>query len=118
MTADGGSPPETVTVRSSEVTQAIHEHLAAIVQTVRTVLERTPPELASDVIDHGIVLTGGGANLRHLDDLLLSEIGVPAHIADEPDRCVAKGAGAALDYLDVISRSIPTEEESLIAETP
>ena len=93
-------------------------------QTARTVLEQTPPELAADVIDHGIVLTGGGAKLRHLDDLLLSDIGVPVPVpvpvpvAEEPDRCVAKGAGAALDYLDVVSRSIPTEEESLIAESP
>ena len=110
--------PRTISVRGSEVSQAIQEHLVAIVQTVRTVLEQTPPELAADVIDHGIVLTGGGARLRHLDDLLLSEIGVPVHVAEEPDRCVAKGAGAALDYLDVIARSIPTEEESLIAESP
>ena len=110
--------PRTVGVRASEVSQAIQEHLVAIVQTVRTVLEQTPPELAADVIDHGIVLTGGGAKLRRLDDLLLAEIGVPVHIAEEPDRCVAKGAGAALDYLDVIARSIPTEEESLIAESP
>ena len=87
-------------------------------QTVRSVLERTPPELAADVIDHGIVLTGGGARLRHLDALLMHEVGVPVHVADEPERCVARGAGAALDYLEVIARSIPTEEESLIAESP
>ncbi len=110
--------PRTISVRASEVSQAIQEHLGAIVQTARTVLEQTPPELAADVIDHGIVLTGGGAKLRHLDDLLRAEIGVPVHVAEEPDRCVAKGAGAALDYLDVIARSIPTEEESLIAESP
>ncbi len=110
--------PRTVTVRSSEVTQVIQEHLDSIVQTVRSVLERTPPELASDVIDHGVVLTGGGARLRHLDSLLMHEVGVPVHVADEPDRCVARGASAALDYLDVIARSIPTEEESLIADTP
>ena len=110
--------PRTITVQASEVTLAIQEQLGAIVQTVRSVLERTPPELAADVIDHGIVLTGGGARLRHLDALLLDQIGVPIHIADEPDRCVAKGAGAALDYFDVIARSIPTEEESLIADSP
>jgi rod shape-determining protein MreB len=108
--------PRTVTLRSSEVTQAIQEHLGAIVQTVRRVLERTPPELASDVIDRGIVLTGGGALLRHLDDLLMHETGVPVHIAEDPLLCVARGAGAALDYAEVISRALPTEEESLIAE--
>jgi len=109
--------PRTITVRSSEIVGAIQEHMGAIVQTVRAVLERTPPELASDVIDRGIVLTGGGALLRHLDELLVHETGVPVHVADDPKRCVAKGAGAALDYLDVIARSIPTEEESLIAES-
>ena len=108
--------PRTVTIRGSEVTQAIHEQLQVIVQAVRRVLERTPPELASDVIDHGIVLTGGGAKLNHLDDLLLHETGVPVHVADDPLRCVARGAGKALDYVEVISRALPTEEESLIGE--
>ncbi len=108
--------PRTITLRASEVTQAIQEHLVVIVQTARRVLERTPPELASDVIDRGIVLTGGGAMLRHLDDLLMHETGVPVHVADEPLLCVARGAGAALDYAEVISRALPTEEESLIAE--
>jgi rod shape-determining protein MreB len=83
---------------------------------VRRVLERTPPELASDVIDRGIVVTGGGAQLRHIDDLLMHETGVPVHVAQDPMQCVAKGAGAALDYIDVISRALPTEEESLIAD--
>ena len=106
--------PRTVSLRSSEVTAAIQEHLATIVQTVRRVLERTPPELASDVIDRGIVLTGGGALLRGIDDLILQETGVPVHIAEDPLRCVAKGAGMALDYIDVIERSLPTEEEALI----
>ncbi|MSQ30076.1 MAG: rod shape-determining protein [Dehalococcoidia bacterium] len=106
--------PRTVQIRSSEVTAAIQEHLGVIVATVRRVLERTPPELASDVIDRGIVLTGGGALLRGIDDLILQETGVPVHIADDPLRCVAKGAGMALDYIDVIERALPTEEEALI----
>ncbi len=108
--------PRTITVRSSEVTQAISEHLVTIVQTARRVLERTPPELASDVIDRGIVLTGGGALLRGIDELILHETGVPVHIAEDPLRCVARGAGMALDYVDVISRALPTEEETLIGE--
>jgi rod shape-determining protein MreB len=86
-----------------------------MVQTVRTVLERTPPELASDVIDRGIVLTGGGSLLRHLDLLLTQETGVPCQVAENPMDCVAIGAGAALEHLDVIKRSLPTEEESLVA---
>ena len=109
--------PRTITVHSSEITQAIQEQLASIVQTVRSVLERTPPELASDVIDRGIVLTGGGALLRHIDDLLLQETGVPLHVADDPLQCVAKGSGTALDYLEVVARAMPTEEESLVSDT-
>ena len=109
--------PRTIELRSSEVTAALQDALAAVVQTVRAVLERTPPELASDVIDRGIVLTGGGALLPHLDDLLLHETGVPVHVADDPLGCVAKGAGAALDYVEVVARALPTPEESLIGES-
>ncbi len=106
--------PKIVTVTSQEITQAIQDCLASIVQTVRSVLERTPPELASDVIDRGIVLTGGGALLRHLDVLLTQETGVPCQVAENPLDCVAIGAGVALDHLEVIKRSLPTEEESLV----
>jgi rod shape-determining protein MreB len=109
--------PRTIELRSSEVTAALQDALVAVVQTVRAVLERTPPELASDVIDRGIVLTGGGALLPHLDDLLLHETGVPVHVADDPLGCVAKGAGAALDYVEVVARALPTPEESLIGES-
>ena len=107
--------PKTVTVSSSDVTAAIQDSLATIVSVARTVLERTPPELASDVVDRGIVLTGGGALLRHLDVLLTQETGVPCHVAENPLDCVAIGSGVALEYLDVIKRSLPTEEETLVA---
>jgi rod shape-determining protein MreB len=107
--------PKTVTVTSSDITAAIQDCLATICSVVRTVLERTPPELASDVIDRGIVLTGGGACLRHIDVLIGQEAGVPVHIAENPLDCVAIGAGVALEYLDVIKRSLPTEEETLVA---
>jgi rod shape-determining protein MreB len=107
--------PKTVVVSSQEATQAVQECLASIVQTVRFVLERTPPELASDVIDRGIVLTGGGSLLRHMDLLLTQETGVPCQAAENPMDCVAVGAGAALEHLEVIKRSLPTEEESLVA---
>jgi len=110
--------PKTITVTSDEITGAIQDGLAMVVQAVRSVLERTPPELASDVIDHGIVLTGGGAMLRHLDDLITQETGVPCTVAEEPLQCVAIGAGVALEYLDLIKRNLPTEEESLIASYP
>jgi len=107
--------PKTVVVSSQEATQAVQDCLASIVQTVRSVLERTPPELASDVIDRGIVLTGGGSMLRHMDLLLTQETGVPCQAAENPMDCVAIGAGAALEHLEVIKRSLPTEEESLVA---
>ena len=107
--------PKTITVQSSDVTSAIQDSLGTIVQVVRSVLERTPPELASDVIDRGIVLTGGGALLRHLDILLTQETGIPCQVAENPLDCVAVGSGVALEYLDVIKRSLPTEEETLVA---
>ncbi len=110
--------PKTITVTSNEITGALQDNLAMVVQAVRSVLERTPPELASDVIDHGIVLTGGGALLRHLDELITQETGVPCYVAENPLQCVAIGAGIALEFLDDIKRSLPTEEESLIGMYP
>jgi rod shape-determining protein MreB len=107
--------PRPVTLGSNEITQALQDTLASVVQTVRSVLERTPPELAADVIDRGLVLTGGGALLRHLDVLLTQETGIPCHVADNPLECTAIGSGIALEHLDVIKRSLPTEEESLVA---
>ena len=98
--------------------QSIQDCIGTIVQTVRAVLEKTPPELAADVIDRGIVLTGGGALLRHMDELLTQETGVPCYVADNPLECVAIGAGIALDHLDVIKRSLPTEEENLVGLFP
>ncbi|MBI4496738.1 MAG: rod shape-determining protein [Chloroflexi bacterium] len=107
--------PRTITVNSTEVHQAIGDCLQTIVATVRSVLEKTPPELASDVIDQGIVLTGGGALLRRIDEMIATETGVACYVAEDPLRCVAIGAGLALEHLDVIKRSLPTEEETLIA---
>jgi rod shape-determining protein MreB len=107
--------PRPVTLSGNEIVQALQDCLASIVQMVRAVLERTPPELAADVIDRGLVLTGGGALLRHFDVLLSQETGIPCHIADNPLECTAIGAGVALEHLDVIKRSLPTEEESLVA---
>jgi rod shape-determining protein MreB len=108
--------PRTVVVRSSEIVAAIADQVQIIAQTARDTLAQTPPELVADVSDRGIVMTGGGALLRHLDEVIMEATGVPVIVADDPQRCVAKGAGAALDYVDVIQRSMPTEEESLIAD--
>jgi len=98
--------PKTIAITSDEVTEAITDALHAIVLNVRTVLEQTPPELASDVIDKGMVLTGGGAQLRHLDKLLSRETGVPTHVADNPMSCVAIGAGKALEHYHIFKRSL------------
>ena len=110
--------PKTITISTNEVTQALQEPLATIVGAVKAVLEKTPPEMASDVVDRGIVLTGGGALLSGLDELIAELTNVPCQVADNPMDCVAIGAGAALDYLDVIKRSLPTEEELLVSNQP
>ncbi len=99
--------PKTINITSGEVTEAIAEPLAAIVGVVKSVLEKTPPELASDIIDRGIVMTGGGALLRNFDRLLTKETGVPCYVADNPIACVALGAGKALEMYEVIKRSLP-----------
>ncbi|MBM4417301.1 MAG: rod shape-determining protein [Chloroflexi bacterium] len=103
-----GGLPKTVTVRSSEVREAIAEPLSQIVAAARTVLEQTPPELASDVIDRGIVLTGGGAQLHGIERLLTLETNVPCYVAENPLQCVAIGAGLALERIDVLRRQLPT----------
>lgn len=99
--------PKTIVVTSDEVTEAIGEPLNAIVGAVRQTLEKTPPELAADIIDRGIVLTGGGAQLRNVDQLLIRETGVPCFVAENPIACVAIGAGRALENLEVMRRFLP-----------
>jgi rod shape-determining protein MreB and related proteins len=98
--------PKTRSMTSSEVTEAITEALVAIVQNVKAVLEQTPPELAADVADKGMILTGGGALLRNLDRLLSMETGVPAYVADDPLSCVAIGAGRALEHFEIFKDSL------------
>ena len=105
--------PKNITVTSQEIAQAIQEPLAGILGAIRAVLERTPPELSSDVVDRGIVLTGGGSQLRNLDRLIAQEIGIPCSVAENPLECVAVGAGIALEHLDLIRRAQPPEGEYL-----
>ena len=107
--------PRTITVSSSDVTNAIQDSLGSILGAIRSVLERTPPELASDVVDRGIVISGGTAMLRNLDRLITEEIGIPCYVADSPMECVALGAGLALDHLELIKRSMPAEGEWLVS---
>ena len=98
--------PRTVTIYSSETTEAIAEPLHEIIQAIKRVLADTPPELAADIMERGITMSGGTSLLRNIDEMVYQETGVPAHIADEPLLCVAKGTGIALEHLDVYKRSI------------
>lgn len=99
--------PRTIRVTSNEITEAIAEPLLAISSVVRAVLEKTPPELASDIIDRGMVLVGGGALLRNIDRFLTKETGVPCYVAENPIACVAIGAGRALEQLEMLKKSMP-----------
>jgi rod shape-determining protein MreB len=107
-----GGLPKTITVNSVEIREAISEPLAVIVSMVKSVLEQTPPELASDVIDKGIVLSGGGALLRNIDKMLTEQTGVPCHIAENPLHCVAVGTGLALEHFETLKRNLPTLEHA------
>ncbi len=98
--------PKTVTMSTNEVVEAIQEELKEMVRAVKTVLQDTPPELASDIIDKGMIMTGGTAQLRNLDHYIAQAVGVPCYIAEEPLLCVAKGTGVALDHLDSYKKSI------------
>jgi rod shape-determining protein MreB and related proteins len=92
--------PKVVVIKESEIREALREPVNAIIEAIKTTLEKTPPELASDIIDKGITLAGGGALLRGIDDLIKAETHMPVHIAESPLDCVALGAGKALDTLD------------------
>ena len=92
--------PKTITITSKEVQEAIKEPVDLIVQAIKQVLEATPPELAADLVDRGIMLTGGGALLKNLDKLISQETGLNVSVAEDPLLCVALGAGKALDNLD------------------
>ncbi|MHB9091006.1 MAG: rod shape-determining protein MreB [Chloroflexota bacterium] len=102
--------PKNIIINSAEVRDAIAEVLAAMVTAVKSVLEETPPELASDVMDKGMVLTGGGAMLRNLDQLFAQETGVACYVAENPLECVATGAGLALERLDLLKRTLPSAD--------
>jgi len=97
--------PHVITITSDEVTDAMSEPLAAISGVVKNVLEKTPPELASDIIDRGVIITGGTALLRNLDRLLTQQISVPCYIADNPIACVALGAGRGLEIREALDRA-------------
>ncbi|MBM7690708.1 rod shape-determining protein MreB [Peribacillus deserti] len=96
--------PRTITVRSDEISGALKESVSLIVQAAKSVLERTPPELSADIIDRGVILTGGGALLHGMDQLLAEELKVPVLVAENPMDCVAIGTGMMLDNMDKLPK--------------
>lgn len=98
--------PRMIEVTSEEVVKALQSSLANIIGAIKGVLENTPPELASDIIDKGIVLSGGTSLLRNIDRLIVSATGVPVHVAEDPLFCVVRGTGVALDNIELYKRSI------------
>lgn len=98
--------PKTIELSSDEVTEAISDTLNKIVGAIKGVLEQTPPELASDIIDKGIIMSGGTSMLRNLDRLVTEQTGVPCALAENPLLCVAQGTGMALENLDLYKRSV------------
>lgn len=98
--------PESIIIKTSDIVTAVREVINEIILGVKTVLQKTPPELASDVMDKGIVMTGGGSKLRDFDKLMTKVTGVPCQVAEEPELAVAKGTGIAVDRLDEYKRSL------------
>ena len=98
--------PKVITVTSSQIQEAMQESIYKIVETVRTTLEKIPPELASDIMEKGIYLTGGGALIRNIDTLLSYKTGMPVYVAEEPLDCVVKGTGKAVEELEKIRSAV------------
>jgi len=98
--------PRTITITSDDITEAIQNELEGLIQAVKDVLYKTPPELSADVMEKGMILTGGSSQLRNLDELFSQATGVSAYLADEPLLCVVKGTGIALENLESYKRSI------------
>ncbi|SFL44025.1 rod shape-determining protein [Halanaerobium salsuginis] len=103
--------PKTIEITGAEIQKALEEPVVNIIDAVKMTLEKTPPELASDVMDRGIILTGGGALLQGLDKLLIDETQMPVHIADEPLDCVVKGTGIALEEIDSLKKILITPKK-------
>jgi rod shape-determining protein MreB len=101
--------PREIKITSTEVTEGLEVPLRNLLDAIRSVLEQTPPELSADIIDKGIVLSGGGALLRNMDRLVTAVTGVACHVAADPLSCVAKGTGIALEHFDVFAKSITSE---------
>jgi len=102
--------PTNIEIKTNEITDAIAEQMREIVQAIKIVLQETPPELSADVMDRGMIISGGSAQLRSLADLIEKATGVPCYTAENPQLCVAKGAGIALDHLEVYKRSVMSKK--------
>ena len=98
--------PRTITVKSDDTTEALQHDLEGLIDAVKNVLHATPPELSADVMDKGIIMSGGSSQLRNLDDLISQATGVACYVADDPLLCVAKGTGIALENLESYKRSV------------
>ncbi|MEK7134732.1 MAG: rod shape-determining protein [Patescibacteria group bacterium] len=98
--------PRSTEIGTNEIVKAIDKELREMIKAIKDVLQETPPELASDIIDQGIIMTGGSSQLRNLPELVYRRTGVKARLADDPLYCVAKGTGIALEHLDVYKKSI------------
>jgi len=103
--------PQNIKIKSNEVCEAISDRLSEIVQTVKEVLRDTPPELSADIMDKGMIISGGGALIRNIDELIAQSIGVPCFIAEDPLLCVAKGTGVVLENLDAYKKSIMAKKK-------
>ncbi len=104
--------PKTIKVSSNEIQQALKETTEQIVDGVKICLEKTPPELASDIMDRGIIMAGGGSLLRGLDKLFSQETNIPVYVCDEPLLAVAKGTGKVLDNVDILKKVLITQKKS------
>ncbi len=107
--------PKTVRITSAETREALAEPISLIVDCVKAVLEKTPPELAADIVDRGIVMTGGGSLIHGLDRLINQETGIPTYLAEDPLSCVALGTGKALDAMEMLQDSLTTLKKGTIA---
>lgn len=101
-----GGLPKTIKVSSNEITEALQDELREVINAIKKVLQETPPELAADIMDKGMVLSGGGALLRNLDQLITKTINVPCYVADDALLCVVKGTGKALENLDLYKKTL------------
>jgi rod shape-determining protein MreB len=103
--------PKTLTIEAKEIREALNEPIYKIVDAVKSTLEKTPPELAADVMDHGIMMTGGGALLTNLDKLLSNETGMPVLVSEDALSCVGEGTGRSLENIELLKRVVMTSKK-------